>query len=300
MDFAAAIQAEAGSNPMGQGAVPLLHSRLLLVDGDALAYATAGNDDTPIGVARRNLLDKIAHAQAVSGAGAVKILTTAPSSHKGFRFAVARVKPYQGHRKNSRRPKNWAALRTMLETGVIPNVELTTTAEADDLFGKYSTIAGPGNVVIYTEDKDMRMVPGWHLDWDTHTMHYVGPEVWDVTYNDKAFGRKWFWTQMLQGDSADNIPGLPRFNGALMGPKTAAKYLAGLNEPHTVGFVTAAYEQTYRERWPVEMLEQGILLWMRRDPYSNLWDVTHEHGPLGFAAVPEAVDEIKQRIKESL
>jgi DNA polymerase-1 len=297
----ASIEAEAAANPMGRGAVPLLQSRTLLADGDALAYAAAGNDDTTVGRALHNLKDKIAHAQAVSGAGRAKILTTAESSHKGFRFAVARVKPYQGHRQGARRPKNWSALRDALVNGVIPDVELTTTAEADDLFGKWVTILGAENSVIYTEDKDMRMLPGWHLDWRLHTMHYVPPGTFSLVYNDKVFGEKWFWLQMLMGDSADYIPGLPFHNGARMGPKTAERFLAAVTSGDEAWFqVREAYIGQYKADWKHQMLEQAVLLWMRRDPHSNPFDVTREGAPLGRADFTDAIAVLKERIKESL
>ncbi len=86
------------------------------------------------------------------------------------------------------------------------------------MFGWYA-YNQPDNVVIYTQDKDMRMLPGRHLDWVSHRLHTVsyscamdGPvEVLDSVFSEKQYGPKWFWLQMLHGDTADNIPGLPRY-----------------------------------------------------------------------------------------
>lgn len=304
-----AIGAEAAANPMGQGGRIMHKGRILLADGDALAYSTAGNDSTPIGVARHNLTAKVAAAASIAGAERSIILTTAQSSHKGFRYAVARSKPYQGHRTGSHRPKNWAGLREMLETGIVPNVEMTTIAEADDLFGKHATLLGPENVVHYTGDKDMRMLPGWHLDWADHSMHYIPEGTWEVVYNDKVFGRKWFWLQMLMGDKADNIPGLPNLTPAnlrsgLVGPATADKMLAGTaDEQQARDIVTKAYQSYYPTTWATELLEQGVLLWMRRDQFSSWFDVMDVGNPLAFLNTSEhfeAIVTIKGRIKESL
>lgn len=307
------IAVEAAANPMGQGRHIKHEGRILLVDGDALAYSTAGNDSTPIGVARHNLMDRVAAAKAIAGADGVRILTTARSSHKGFRFAVARRKPYQGHRQGGHRPKNWEGLRTMLENGTIPDVELTTIAEADDLFGKYATEFGPENVVIHTEDKDMRMVPGWHLDWQTNTMHFVPEGTWELEHNGKVYGRKWFWLQMLQGDTADNIPGLPNLHpdnrpAGRVGPKTAEAMLArASNEREAQLIVGDAYREYYdMPDYRVELLEQGILLWMRRDQHSSWFDVTNGTNPLmmfqtgGQPLMQEAINIMKQRIKGTL
>lgn len=302
------IEAEAAANPMGQGCHIKHEGRILLVDGDALAYSTAGNDSTPIGVARHNLLDRVAAAKAIAGASGVKILTTARSSHKGFRFAVARRKPYQGHRQGGHRPKNWEGLRSMLENGTIPDVELTTIAEADDLFGRYATEYGAENVVIHTEDKDMRMVPGWHLDWQTNTMHFVPEGTWELEHNGKVYGRKWFWLQMLQGDTADNIPGLPNMHpdnrpSGRVGPKTAEAMLNGKDEAVAVSWVKALYEQYYGDGWETELLEQGVLLWMRRDRFSAWHNALAEGNPLyslNRGDNWDAIDTMRQRIKGTL
>jgi hypothetical protein len=317
--FANAIAAAANASPMAAGSVPLIPKRTLLVDGDGLAYYCAGNDDTDAGEARQRLIDKVRGAARIVGAERIIILLTASGSHKGHRYAVARVKPYQGQRANSRRPKNWQVLRDYLHSGSTPfEVEATVTAEADDLFGWWA-YNYPDDVVIYTQDKDMRMLPGMHLDWVSHRVHTVEytkallverelmynvvPK--DSVFNDKQYGHKWFWLQMLHGDTADNIPGLPKVElaGKLkpVGEVTAAKFLAGVDSlPHTVA---AYYTTYYGDRWLVEMLEQAVLLWMRRVPES--WDdCVNPGGPLavfndGEIVFAKAYAEIEQRVREA-
>lgn len=307
---AAALAAIAGS-PMSLGSVPILPDRKLLVDGDGLAYYCAGNDDTQPGEARERLIDKVKSAQRIVGAGEVRILLTLSGSHKGHRYAVARVKPYQGQRANSRRPKNWRYLRDLMETTNIGfQVEGTSTAEADDLFGRYA-YSNPDSCVIYTQDKDMRMLPGMHLDWVTHVAHIVRHRVYngtvlscDSVYNDKQYGPRWFWLQMLHGDQADNIPGLPRVvidgKPKLCGPVTADKLLRGDAPYHAI--VAAMYESFYKERWLVEMMEQACLLWMRRVP--EKWDdCLDTGGPLepftDSDNFLEAYAEIEMRVRNA-
>ena len=316
--YASAIAAAAAASPMG-GSVPILPSRTLLVDGDGLAYYCAGNDDTSPGDARMRLIDKIKSAQRIVGAGSVGLLLTLSGSHKGHRYAVARVKPYQGQRANSRRPKNWSYLRDIMEnnkTGF--DTEGTSVAEADDLFGWHS-YNRPNDTVIYTQDKDMRMLPGMHLDWVSHTVHTVGHElsvcrddyrmfnvrVHDSVSGDKQYGPKWFWLQMLHGDQADNIPGLPKVvidgKAKLCGPVTAEKLLAG--DAPIYSIVAALYESYYGKRWLVEMMEQAVLLWMRRVP--EKWDDCMDSGgPLypfndGGPEFAEAYSEIANRVQQA-
>lgn len=287
----AAAAAAAEASPQFTSTLPPITGRVLLVDGDALCYACAGNDDTPSYQARINVHDRIRRAKQGSQAETVRILTTARTSHKGHRYAIARVKPYQGQRSSGRRPKNWQYLRELLEAGIPEySCELTTVAEADDLFAKYSHELGPENVVIHTQDKDMRMVPGWHLVWDTFGLTYLPPGKWEQSFEDKLYGQKWFWLQMLHGDTADNIPGLPKYinekgNPALCGEKTAAKLLADCaNRDEARVLVSSLYQGWYGEGWQAELLEQAVLLWMRREP-GNVFDVCNPGGPLDVGSV---------------
>lgn len=316
--FAAAALAAASASPMASGSVPILPNRVLLVDGDGLAYYCAGNDDTDAGEARAKLVDKIKSAVRIVGAGQIKILLTGSGSHKGHRYAIARVKPYQAQRGDSRRPKNWQVLRDyMLSDGFPFDIEVTYSAEADDLFGWWA-YNYPDDVVIYTQDKDMRMLPGKHLDWVSHRVHTVEYTLstqrerdrmynvvpTDSEFNDKQYGHKWFWLQMLHGDTADHIPGLPRYltlDGKIkpVGEITAGRLLCAAPVDDIAQRVADLYWSYYGERYLVEMLEQACLLWMRRVP--TAWDdCCQPGGPMAiFTDRPEflaAYAEIQQRV----
>lgn len=268
-------------------------NRLLLVDGDAMAYSCSGNADCSAGQARQNMVNTVGRAMRASGSSEAIILLTSRGSHKGHRYTVATVKPYQGQRSSGHRPSNWEFLRSVLESGSavnLPPVVQTTTAEADDLFGKYSRERGSENVVIYTQDKDMRMVPGWHLLWNkgepSEDMVYLPPDTYELLYADQVFGTKWFWLQMLHGDTADNIPGLPKYvnekgKEALCGPATADKLLAAAsNSDEARLIVRSLYKEYWGEGWEDMLLEQAILLWMRNDAGSTALNVLDEGNPL--------------------
>lgn len=322
LDLKALGAKAAAAQPMGYGSVPVVHQRTLLVDGDGLCYYCAGNDDTDIGTARRNLIDRVKRAAELVGAGQIKILVTGAGSHKGHRYAIARVKPYQGQRAGSRRPKNWQGLRDLLDSGILRGgswqVETTYTAEADDLFGFYA-YNDPDNAVILTQDKDMRMLPGTHLDWVTNRVHVVehglatvrqehimyNRTVVDSVFNDKQYGHKWFWLQMLHGDTADNIPGLPKYQARIgvfkpVGEVTASTLVEVA--PTHADSVVGAYFSYYGQRWLVEMLEQACLLWMRRDP-KNWADCAEYGGPMyqftDHEYWPAAYAEIEQRVRQA-
>lgn len=276
MDIDALKARAAALCPMGSKTGTIVPGRVLYADGDGLAYAFAGNDDTEPAWALSRLKDKLDAAKAAACADRVVILLTSKGSHKGFRFAIASVKPYQGQRSASRRPKNWQFLRDKLENWgpTQSHVVATACAEADDLFAMYGW-NDPTQTVILTQDKDMRMVPGWHLDWTTHTMFYLPPGVFKARHGGKDYGDYWFWLQMLQGDAADNIPGLEFYvpegkKPTLVGPVTAAKLLCEAVDNLSAGrIVFDLYESYYKEDAAVRMLEQACLLYMRPNPLDH-------------------------------
>lgn len=307
----------ASAASVAQQAVPVIAgNRVLMVDGDALCYYCAGNEDTTIGQARINVAGFIKQAMDRSGAKSAVILVTGDGSNKGHRYAVARVKPYQGHRSGKSRPKNWEALRGLIQSGSFdePTVttNVTTYCEADDLFSYLSSEA-PDEYVIFTQDKDMRMVPGWHLTWPDMMLFYVPPSTYSMTMHDKLYGLRWFWTQMLMGDTADNIPGLPGYYDGIVksGPNKgqpklvkvgevgASDILAGSTKDTAYATTRSFYENYYGGNAGLQMLEQGILLWMRKNP-GDVFDVAAQGNPLFPLSLSEEWQELKDKINERI
>lgn len=322
MDFSALANAAAERAPQApvEGVVP---GRVLVIDGDGLAYYCAGNDETTAGEARQLYEEKIATAQRAAGAEQVIIAVTGPGSHKGHRYAVARAKPYQGQRANSRRPKNWEVLRDRLMLDRRSHV--VYDREADDVMANLGSNPEQAlfkGTVIQTQDKDLRMVTGcWHQDWKTNALLYVPDDTFEMVHNDKVYGHKWFWLQMLQGDTADNIPGLPFYwDGRThasgpkkgekvllrVGEKTAAELLHGLNSNESAGRkVLDLYRGYYGPAAEEQFLEQAVLLWMRLDSRAA-WDdcvLQVMGGLLTPANTPDfklAAAEMRRRIADSL
>ena len=90
------------------------------------------------------------------------------------------------------------------------------------------------------------------------------------TYNTKKSGNKFFYTQILTGDSADNIKGIHR-----TGPVKAGKILEGLTteqelydacvQSYTVSGEALSVNPEDRYDWATErVLENARLLWLRR------------------------------------
>lgn len=273
--FTQAITLAAEAAPQIILTPPVTTGLLIHVDGDFLAYNAAGNDDMPPGQARINCLEKLEKFRTQVGAAGVVVHSTMPGSTKGERYLVAQVKPYQGHRTGDRKPKNQPYLQDYLINYVGPAFlsKVWSAREADDGMSscaQYALTQTPNYAVIVTKDKDMRMIPGVHIIWDSLLTVTVPPGAYDVVGSDgKQYGLKWFWLQMLQGDPTDNIPGLEFYkkaNGSLanLGPKTAEKFLAGTTtSDQAAAIVMDLYEGCYQDTWADRFVEQASLLWMR-------------------------------------
>ena len=308
---AAADQAGAQAPVPGSVAPPMNPKLGLHVDGDYLAYYCSGNDDTDPARARQNVLDKLYTSRLMSGAGHVVMHLTMGGSHKGHRYQAATVKPYQGQRSSGRHPKNWEFLREYLETYDGPDfkVKLWRDREADDGIAfaaeNAARLYGTPYIVICTRDKDMRMLPGLHLDWMTYQLTEVPPGAYSITRSPDGlqYGLKWFWLQMLQGDTADNIPGLPKLDGKQCGEARAKSALAGTSSViEAFDIVAAGYHDHYGSEWADRFVEQASLLWLRRDRQADITNFLGWLPGLGhprISTVVEASIRLQERIKES-
>lgn len=279
-DLKAAVAAAAKQAPQSAEVFPaVVPGRVLHLDGDYLAYFAAGNDDMEPGSSRQNAFNRIELTRLRTGSESVILHLSASGCTKANRFIIATVKPYQGQRNAARKPKNWAYLREVFESyeGHLFRPKVWPHREADDGMAYCAEIA---DIAISTRDKDMRMLPGLHINWMTCELTHVprdprGGAVWDVTGTDGLqYGLKWLYLQLLQGDTADNIPGLPKLNGVACGEARATKYLAPAKDRDTAyGLIATAYGEHYGTEWADALAEQAALLWLRNDASADLRNV---------------------------
>jgi DNA polymerase-1 len=271
MDWAAEVEAAAAAaerEEHSESVQEIVPGRTLHIDGDYAAYFCAGGSETDAATARYITDQRIETAWRMSGAQKCLVHLTHAASNKGKRYHVATVKPYQGHRQGHK-PKNWRFVREYLETARFKNWERICwrDREADDGLGLATNLLYPDTrTVIHTRDKDMRMLPGTHLTWVDYLLVHVPLGAYEVIGSDGlTYGHKWFWLQMLQGDSADHIPGLEKHEGKDCGEKTAEALLAGTTcNADAYAVVSRAYRLTYMESWVHRFVEQACLLWIRR------------------------------------
>jgi hypothetical protein len=214
---------------------PMVPGRVAHIDADFLAYmASYERKDEDIAfediIHRVNVMVKDKRLEAGSEFAVLHL--TPNTSDKGGRYEVAIQKQYQGQRTSDDKPRHLESARTYMGTltGHVRG-RAWETAEADDGMSEAAWTAWrdetSDQVVIVTKDKDLRMCPGWHLNWDTGNLTkedtlfgFMGIKetikVHKVTgkqTKDKkpiGFGTAFFWMQMLMGDTADHIQGCPK------------------------------------------------------------------------------------------
>lgn len=310
MDFkqlgSQAAQHETMSRPVKSG-------RVLQADADFFCYYCAKVDEH-VNENFRNLLDLINVRRVMSGSQFVNVHVTL--GLKGGRNEMATVKPYQGKRDDHRDPALKARvheLRSMLanySTDIVKPV-VNLLQEADDSLTQHQyKMLSEGKdelTVIMSGDKDLWMVEGLHCDGDTGRMWRVKGygkceyrDVGNVKPKLIGEGTSWFWHQMIMGDSADNIPGLPMLSGRLAniylptkgkanpnrpaiacGEAKAVAILAGVSsDSEAYRRVHEAYADFYGTQADEMFYEQAFLLWMRRT--GKVHDVMDFLKPLGF------------------
>lgn len=181
-----------------------------LVDGDILTYrASIASQDASQKDCADNLDKLMGYCleETVGFAleGNYQVFLTGSSN---FRYEIAKSHPYKGNRKDKEKPIHLSFARQYLteEWGAVTIEE----AEADDAIAT-AAVENADESVIVSVDKDFNTVPVWKYNFVTDTWRY------DTEWT----ALKYFYGQVLTGDSADNIVGLYR-----VGPKTADKILA--------------------------------------------------------------------------
>ncbi len=192
---------------------------IALIDGDIAAYRAAvstqrsldwDDGDGPSVYANPTEAAKAAIETIrlwVDMAGCTKAMVALTGSGN-FRKLI--YPAYKSNRSGVERPVALYAVREAI-AAAFPTV-MVNGLEADDLLGMALTMPkNRGRAVCVTVDKDLRGVPGLHLNpiKEAHPTMVM-----------EAEANRWWFTQALTGDASDGYPGCPG-----IGPKKAARYL---------------------------------------------------------------------------
>lgn len=185
-----------------------------------------------------------------------------------FREAIAKTKVYKGNR-SGEKPVHFDNITAYI-IGTY-NTKLAIGLEADDLISIDHNKKKKYDTIICSRDKDLRITPGNHYGWAIGKLPSFGPEKVDkigtlelIQSNPlklKGTGLKFFYSQLLTGDTVDNIPGLPR-----CGPAAAYKALSRCKtEKGLFEKVAGLYKEKFKNTntdWREYFKEQAALLWM--------------------------------------
>lgn len=200
----------------------------------------------PLSFCLHSVKELIQSIQADTQATDIRIFI---SGKNNFREKIATIAPYKGNRDKAHKPKYYDQIKSYLVSRY--GAMIVDDQEADDALGIEQTRLKKLGIpsVICSKDKDLLQIPGKHYHISKRTFTDVSEEE----------GIRFFFTQLLTGDSVDNIKGCPG-----VGPVKAKEILDGKNTPKEMFYACLeAYSKKYDN--PMEaLIENGRLLWIRR------------------------------------
>lgn len=224
-----------------------------LIDGDLLAYEFGSNvsDDgypIPWAFVASRVNQKLERILDAVGATTYCVFLTSDDK-SNFRNKVATIKPYKGNR-HQEKPFWRDKIRRHLVTS--RGAELVFGMEADDALG----ISQSKDTVICTRDKDLDMIPGYHYTWPCGAQNER--PLW---IQDELGALRCFYSQLITGDSTDNIPGL---FGVGNNSTLVRNIYSCDNELSMYEIAQRAYEQRFGSYWGAFLEENAQLLWILR------------------------------------
>lgn len=219
---------------------------LALLDGDIFVYRIGfASEGETQGIAISRMAEFVESLVMMPKIGDYQGYLTGSNN---YRKEIATEAPYKGNRTQAK-PEHYELLREYLVKSW--GFEVHEDQEADDAIGIKAYTMDPEDYVIYTIDKDLDMIRGWHCKFTKNEEYYVKEE--DTL--------RTFYKQILTGDRVDNIPGLKG-----IGDKKAEKILGeAKDETDLFASVLAAYDGNIHR-----MTEMAQLLWIRRKE-GELW-----------------------------
>ena len=195
---------------------------LTLLDGDSFIYriVTLHEDELDWGIVKYEL-DRY-FIKILNDTNAAFYLGFIEGRNRGnFRKELTRNHPLVPEYKAGRPPKPawfWKAAEYLISRW---HFVLVDEIESDDAICicnkrfKKPTVVGHKEILLHpvmsTHDKDYMQVVGTHFDFVTHVWREVDPigKVWvDDKGKIRGYGVRFFWSQMITGDSTDNVIGI--------------------------------------------------------------------------------------------
>lgn len=170
---------------------------------------------------------------------------------------------YKANRDPNHKPHWYAEIKEYLidQHGAV----VVDGEEADDILGIRQMTEETDFTCICSKDKDLDCIPGFHYNWSPSKEKEGVYAISDVE------ARRFFYTQVLTGDSTDNIPGIYKS----IGKKATKKMKEGLNE-----LVSAfqMYEYVKEQYGDFDFTPIAQCLWIRQE-HGQIWEVPEDDIP---------------------
>ena len=216
---------------------------ICLIDGDVIAYIAAFD--------KTEEEARVALDQLVMDVGDCVFADDVRIAVKGDNnFRKELFNDYKGHRKSD---DEYRAFIDRLRDYLVEchEGEYAHGQEADDLLAQWAQDCMDNDIEysIASIDKDLLTIPGVHFNIRKGLITHVDDDAADYLLH----------KQLLMGDSADNIPGLPG-----IGTKRAERLLEGVPYGKRRDAVIQAYKDQYGDSWEQELQLTGDLIYIRR------------------------------------
>lgn len=247
--------------------------RVLLTDADSTAYIAAATTNS-IETAKTRFCSGVLTSKFLAAAQTARVYLTAAECRKAGRFRLRGAKLYQGNRQDKDKPSLVEPLRKAIGRGMfnIPEgedwyVSLNYEFEADDTIIMDAWTIGIGDAVVYSADKDLRCWPGHFLDpYENRVLDPVvgvGSLWWKHNKSGDVLighGVIFFWSQLLMGDTADNVAGLQGC-GKKAAHAALVEFCDSGDESAVAEKVLRMYMEKDQNPWP-----EAVALWLYRTP----------------------------------
>lgn len=209
---------------------------LALIDSDSYCYAAAAMaEGTDEQIARQNLNQMLQATIIELNTEEYICFCTGPTNFRNTIYAE-----YKANRIGTQKPTFLAACKEHLRTEW--KAHESVDCEADDMIGVEHYEQDCESIVV-SIDKDLLQFQGLNYNPRTKVRRLISP----------LEGLRFFYTQLLQGDTADNIPGVKG-----IGKVKAAKYIKDLDNEQDM---FAICRELYSCDAEMEMNAQCLWLW---------------------------------------
>lgn len=255
---------------------PAPSDTVLLLDSDQHIYKAASTVKR-LDTAIRRFYQLILEEKFFTNAKEVRAYITPSDNFKCGRFLLPTVKPYQGQRATREELPLKAPLKAHLIANpheyAVQGIEIIFDyqAEADDRIIEDSIEFGERGLVS-SFDKDMNLCRGPKWNPELGTIDTIDDAYGWIEY-DKSRGKiighgvKFWYAQMLMGDSADFVAGLTKYEGKNVGPSKAFQLLKDIHtERDAAVLVVEAYAAINQN-----VLAEAECLWLRRNSVDSAY-----------------------------